>query len=183
MIGHVIRCCADDADEGSGGAAGKAAVPFGYGSGSSRPADGADGGMQTVGFTYGEDAAASASGDSREVSDADADDHAAGAPAPGAVPTVQPQPFVPRFRVPEELSQNLPETERMHKVRGPPRCCQPPCKHSDASRRTISCRWTCCTSVASRTETLSSPAAQPCGRSGRHDMKHCPGVPLILRIG
>ena len=73
--------------------------------------------MQAVGFTYGEEAAASGSGDSREANDAKAPTDADGT-ASAAVPTVQPQPFVPRFRVPEELLENLPSTERLHKARG-----------------------------------------------------------------
>ena len=75
--------------------------------------------MQAVGFSYGDQAeTAGASDEAAGAGDAEPAAEAAGAGAPGGVPTVQPQPFVPRFEVPDDLRDSLPETERMHKVRG-----------------------------------------------------------------
>ena len=75
--------------------------------------------MQAVGFSSGDEAeTAGASDEAAGAGDAEPAAEAAGAGAPGGVPTVQPQPFVPRFEVPDDLRDSLPETERMHKVRG-----------------------------------------------------------------
>jgi hypothetical protein len=80
LTGVVALRIADDADKEPGDAAGKAAIPFAYGSSSGRPADGADGGMKAVGFSCGEQEAASDGGDSQKISDSDALADAEGSP-------------------------------------------------------------------------------------------------------
>ncbi len=103
----------------AGQASSKAAVPFTYDQPVSTGAAGQAGGdMRAVGFSYGAQAETPGASDGAgDAGDAAPEAEAAGTDAPAGVPTVQPQPFVPRFEVPEDLRDSLPETERMHKVR------------------------------------------------------------------
>ena len=100
---------------------GKAAVPFTYDQpGSTGAAGQAKEDMRAVGFAYGDQAETAGAGDgAADAGDAAPNAEAAGTDASAGVPTVQLQPFVPRFEVPEDLRDSLPETERMHKVRPP----------------------------------------------------------------
>ena len=112
-------CSADEGEGVPGRDSGKAAMPYTYDQpGTTMAAGQAKGDMQAVGFSYSNQAAtAEHSGEGADGGEAEPNADAAVRDTPTGVPTVQPQPFVPRFEaVPEDLRDHLPETERMHKV-------------------------------------------------------------------
>jgi len=114
-LGDAV-CFAEDDEGAPGQDSSKAAVPFTYNQpGSTGAANQVHADMRAVGFAYGDQAETAGASDG--ASDAAPDAEAVGTDVPAGVPTVQPQPFVPQFEVPEDLRDCLPETERMHKVR------------------------------------------------------------------